>query len=251
MEKPLLYILHTPALDCAREILAREGVPIADSLNEDVTHILLPIPTRELPEGLSPGCTLIGGNLPCPGIDLLADPVYLAQNAVLTDHSAIKIAMNSLKCCLWDCKTLIFGWGRIAQSLCHLLKGLGVDVTVAARKEEARAMAQALGFSAKAMEGLDCRQYDLVFNTVPANLGLEEDGFRPGCVKIDLASQLALPGPDVIWARGLPGKETPESSGRLIAQRVAYYLNKEASPIIPGIATPVCALVRNDPSSEE
>jgi hypothetical protein len=49
----------------------------------------------------------------------------------------------------------------------------------------------------------------------------------PGkALKIDLASQPGIGGNDVIWARGLPGKNAPESSGKLIAQTVLRKLEE-------------------------
>ena len=39
-------------------------------------------------------------------------------------------------------------------------------------------------------------------------------------LKIDLASKPGIGGSDVIWARGLPGKDAPESSGELIAKTI-------------------------------
>ncbi len=226
MQMPCLYIASSPALDHARGILDKSGVRINDRIDENVSHILLPIPTREIPEGLPEHCVIIGGNIP-KGIDLLQDPYYLAQNAAITAHGAIKTAMNKLPVCLWDCETLILGWGRIAQSLAHLLKGLGVRVSIGARKPEAVALAGALGFDAIPLDNLNCKPYRLVFNTVPANLGLKAEDFPPNCLKIELASVKALPGEDVIWARGLPGKEAPESSGRLIAERVYSILYQQ------------------------
>ena len=226
MKRPRLYIARSPALNCARGFLLEAGYCINDNMDETVSHILLGVPTRELPEALPEGRTVIGGNI-SEGIDLLKDPYYLAQNAAITAHAAIKIAMNALPVCLWECETLILGWGRIAQCLGHLLKGMGVRVTVAARKPEALALAQALGFQALPLDELDYKPYRLVFNTIPEDLGLKPEDFSPGCLKIDLASVKALPGGDTLWARGLPGKEHPESSGRLIAERVKYYLNKK------------------------
>ena len=226
MKRPRLYIAPSPALDYARKELQAAGYEINDHIDEGVTHILLGVPTREAPENIPEGCAVIGGNID-EGIDLLKDPYYLAQNAAITAHAAIKIAMNALPVCLWECRSLILGFGRIAQCLAHFLKGMGVQVTIAARRPEALALANALGFEALALEKLDYKPYRLVFNTVPQELGLKEEDFAPGCLKIDLASVKALPGEDTLWARGLPGKEHPESSGRLIAQRVSYYLNNK------------------------
>jgi hypothetical protein len=53
---------------------------------------------------------------------------------------------------------------------------------------------------------------------------------RPDCVKIDLASIQGIYGSDVIHARGLPGKQTPESSGILIANTIIRLLRKEDTP---------------------
>jgi hypothetical protein len=43
---------------------------------------------------------------------------------------------------------------------------------------------------------------------------------RSDCVKIDLASKQGIFDDTVIWARGLPNRDTPESSGILIARSV-------------------------------
>ena len=47
-------------------------------------------------------------------------------------------------------------------------------------------------------------------------------------MKIDLASVKGMEGGDVIWARGLPGKDAPESSGVLIGKTVLRLAMKEA-----------------------
>ena len=84
-----------------------------------------------------------------------------------------------------------------------MLKGLGYDVIAEAD------LASALsGFS-------------LVFNTAPSLLLSREMTARcPDCLLIDLASQPGMQGDDVLWARGLPGKMAPESSGKLIAETI-------------------------------
>jgi dipicolinate synthase subunit A len=85
-------------------------------------------------------------------------------------------------------------------------------------------MLHALGFRTddpvKICHGL--RRYRVIFNTVPAPVISEAQvrNCREDCIKIDLASQRGIAGRDVIWARGLPGKDVPESSGQLIAKTV-------------------------------
>lgn len=232
---------HTDALSYAVQELHRKGCCIAASPSPAVTHLLLPAPTFE-PDGtlkgggslkpvldsLSRDITVLGGNLRHPDlenyktVDFLQDPIYLAENAAVTAHCAIKVAMNKLPVTLAECSVLIVGWGRIGKCLAALLKQLGARVCVAARKEADRAMLLALGYEAM---GIPLSDYSLgrfrvIFNTVPLML-LPESSLsccRPECLKIDLASKPGIAGDDVIWARGLPNKDAPETSGQLIAR---------------------------------
>ena len=226
----------TPALTHAIQALTRRGCRIVSEPNPDVTHLLLPVPSFE-PDGKIKGggnledilaqlpkdVVVVGGLLDrselcgydC--IDLLNDPLYTALNANITAHCAIKLALSKLPAILEGQQVLVIGWGRIGKCLAPLLKGMGAQVTVAARKESDRAMLSALGYRAIPTLSIDTLPYRMIFNTVPQMI-------CPDCpgdgLKIDLASTLGIGGDDVIWARGLPGKDAPESSGQLIAQTV-------------------------------
>ena len=180
-------------------------------------------------EMLPPAAVVIGGNLKHPALaehrvlDLLQDPDYLAYNAAITAECALQIAASVLPAVFSDSPALIIGWGRIGKCLAKLLSALGTDVTIVARKEKDRAMIRALGYQAASVEDLNrlAPGKRLLFNTVPAPiLGQEESAAWRECVKIDLASQRGLDGPDVIWSRGLPGVRTPVSSGALIARTI-------------------------------
>lgn len=234
---------HTDALDYAVAALRRKGCIVAQAPSKDVTHLLLGVPSfeadgslkggGELSEALSvlPGnVTVCGGNLQHPALegykttDLLQDPLYLAENARITAHCAVKIAMNKLPVTLWGYHVLVIGWGRIGKCLASLLKSMGAIVTVAARKEADRAMLLALGYDALDAQNLDYSllRYRAIFNTVPVML-LPKEAMAyccPDCLKIDLASAPGMDSPDVIWARGLPNKDAPETSGELIARTV-------------------------------
>ncbi|MBQ4600234.1 MAG: hypothetical protein IJO72_02710 [Oscillospiraceae bacterium] len=238
---------NTPALQTARSLLNNKGLRFTDHPTPEITHLLLPVPSfqpdgsikgggsiaqllRMLPENV----TIIGGNLENTAfsgqktVDLLRDEEYLAKNAAITAHCALKIAMEQLPVTLADCDVLVIGWGRIGKCLAALLKGLGAAVTVSARKESDRAMLHALGYRAEAPNLLhrSLHRQKLIFNTVPAPVLSAERLSRcpDGCVKIDLASCPGLEGADVIHARGLPGKDAPESSGKLIADTVVRLL---------------------------
>lgn len=231
----------TPALSVAKAALIRRGCNIAEQPGREVTHLLLPVPSFEANGAVKGGgqlqdilvllpsnVTVFGGNLNRPElegfqtVDFLQDPLYLAQNAAITAHCAVKLALAHLPATMQSCHVLIIGWGRIGKCLGPLLKAMGANVTIAARKESDRAMIRALGYEAEDSSRLSfgLMRYRVIFNTVPA-LILDENKVKhcgQDCLKIDLASVLGIAGDGVLWARGLPGKEAPETSGNLIAK---------------------------------
>ena len=234
-------------LRSAGETLKSRGYGVVDHPCASVTHLLLPVPSTQpgcdlkgLLAQLPAGITIVGGNLnpqEFPGyklMDLLQDPTYLARNAAITAYCALRLAMMELPVMLRGCKVLIIGWGRIAKCLAALLWALEADVTIAARREADRAMACALGYRTEAIADLDgsLNDYRLIFNTVPAPVLSEAqvELCRQGCLRIDLASVQGIAGNHKIWARGLPGKDAPESSGALIAKTVIRLLERKEQP---------------------
>lgn len=236
-----------PSLCAAGEALKARGYGVVERPCEGVTDVLLPVPSlngdgtlkgggdlNDLLSQLPKNVTVLGGFLPpLPGyrcIDLLKDPIYLAENASITAYCALQHAMEALPVTMRNCPVLIIGWGRIGKCLAALLWALEADVTVAARKEADRAMAHALGYRACDLVFTeDINKYRLIINTVPAPVldAALLSHCRTGCVKIDLASTLGIEGEDVLWARGLPGKDAPESSGKLIAKTVCRLLGRK------------------------
>ena len=229
----------TPALRHAGRSLAEAGCTVTPALTAGTTHVLLGVPTGEITmdlESLPTEVTICGGKLDRPALegrkvlDLLADPVYTAENAAITAHCAIRIAAEKLPVVWTGTPVLILGWGRIGKCLGQLLKALGAEVVIAARKPGDRAMLLALGYEALDPGSIGAlNRFRVIFNTAPAMVISDADVVRcrPDCVKIDLASAPGIGGSGVIWARGLPGKMAPESSGQLIA-RTILRLAKEA-----------------------
>ena len=232
---------QTRALDHAIEILKKRGVSFCDSPSAKVTHLLLGVPAFR-PDGglqgkasleqtlarLPDNVTVVGGNLNVPAlipynkVDLLTDPLYLAKNARITAYCAVRQAMDRLPITLWQCPVLVVGWGRIGKCLAQLLKQMGAQVTVAARKETDLAALISLGYPVTNSECLSSGllKYRIIFNTAPAMVLPQEAVCSADCLKIDLASRQGIGGQDVIWARGLPNKDAPESSGALIADTI-------------------------------
>ena len=217
----------SPALHFVAQELERSGITVVQK-QEQATHLLMPVPSppmtaAELPEKV----TLIGGKLEAfppdyTKVDLLQDEQYLAENAALTADCAMRLLGKHLPVTFWNCPILVIGWGRIGKCLAKLLKGAGAQVCVAARKPSDRAMLAALGYDCVNVSEIQPEKYRAIINTAPAPvMGAAGEG-----IKLDLASVQGMEGEDVIWARGLPGKMLPESSGKLIARSVLRHLQE-------------------------
>lgn len=247
MSEAIFFIAgKSDALSFASDLLTCHGFRVLPQADSRVTHLLLPIPSfdadgsvkggvclEQILENLPKDITVIGGNLSHTSlagyqtIDLLQDDDYVAKNADITAHCAVRLAMQTLPVILSECNILVIGWGRIGKCLARLLLQLGANVTVSARKSSDRAMVRALGYQAcdVRQDGCSLADYRVIFNTVPVMV-LPEPVCREKCLKIDLASKSGIGGKDVIWARGLPGKDTPESSGALIAERIMHIIGE-------------------------
>lgn len=241
--RSFLLLGRSAALDYTQQALTRLGCKVLSEPGPAVKNLILPVPSFE-PNGTLKGgsrlefhlnalprdITVYGGNLGTPLLegyrktDLLQDEIYLAQNAAITAQCAVKQILNLLPVTLEHCPVLILGWGRIGKCLAQLLRQMGAEVTVYARKATDRAMLEALGYDTIAAFSHPAllQQYRVICNTAPTIL-LTQEHLRfcaPNCLKLDLASEKGIEGDDVVWARGLPGKDAPESSGLLIAETV-------------------------------
>lgn len=172
-------------------------------------------------------------------IDYYNREELMIKNAVPTAEGAIEIAMAETAITLNESKCLIIGYGRIGKVLSSLLKALGADVCVSARKFSDLAWIDVNGFRSIHNDNLKsvAGDFDLIFNTAPA-LILDEEILKtinPDCVVIDLASKpggvdfekardLGL---KVIWALSLPGKCAPLSSGKIIKETILNILHEE------------------------
>lgn len=242
MTDPVFYIAGgTDALAYATNELKEKGCAIADAPNNTVTHLLLDVPSFDPKGNLRSGgkiedilscvpknVTVIGGNLQHTAlagyktVDLLQDDLYVAQNAQITAHCTVKHLLAKLNVTLCGTPVLVVGWGRIGKCLAALLKAMGAMVTVAVRKPADRAMLLALGYDTVWIDslGYDLFRYNAIVNTVPAMV-LSKDKMQycaNDCVKIDLASIPGMEDKSVLWARGLPAKDAPGTSGKLIAK---------------------------------
>ncbi len=221
------------------------------------------VSTEEILQALSPGKIFIAGKIPeyfsqeaqkrkASVIDILKRDDMAILNAVPTAEGAIQIAMETTPVTIDGSKTLITGFGKVAQALASRVKALGGHVTVCARKAEARALATTQGYTATEFYHLKEQtiQADVVFNTVPQLIfdkpmleavAISRTGVRPpGPVLIDLAS---LPGGfdsetakalgfNLIHALALPGKVAPETAAANMAKVISNIIKEKSEEAI-------------------
>lgn len=160
-------------------------------------------------------------------------------NAVPTAEGAVQIALEEMGVTLHRCRALVLGYGRVGQLTAHRLAALGAWVTVAARRVDALAWAEAYGHDALRLGELSgsLHGFDLVVNTVPSRVLSKEllAQLKSGCLVIDLASKpggvdfqgAAELGVRCVWALSLPGKVAPVSAGAAIRDTVYNMLREE------------------------
>lgn len=160
-------------------------------------------------------------------VDYFLREELTVANAAATAEAAIQVAMEQMDRTLWGASCLVLGFGRIGKILAHRLRGMGADVTAAARSPEAKAWIRAYGYKEMDLVGMgdSLNRYHVVFNTVPAEIMKEPEicYLRQDCLCVDLASVpgfnqsvLEQTNRPYIWARFLPGRMVPKTAAAII-----------------------------------
>ena len=170
--------------------------------------------------------------------DYFAREELAVANAVPTAEGAVQLAMEHLPITIHGSKVLVIGFGRVGRLTAQRFQALGARVSVAARRYDQLAWAQAMGYGGEHLGQLKdwlCG-YDLIVNTVPAQvLGRGElEAVKPDCLILDLASKpggvdLGAAGElglTVIWALSLPGKVAPATAGAAIKSTIYNMLRE-------------------------
>ncbi len=171
-------------------------------------------------------------------IDYMKREELQIKNAVPTAEGAAELAISETAHTVFGEDVLITGYGNVARALARVLKALGANVTVAARKPSALADAWSCGYSCERIESIKDRigRYKLIFNTVPAMIFCNDvlNCMSDNALLIDLASKPG--GVDfsmakahkkrVIWALSLPGKTAPITAGKIIFDTILTILSE-------------------------
>ena len=195
-----------------------------------------------------PTMILFGGKLPQslkegkshPVLDYYDFPVLQLRNAYITAEAAMMTAMELTDRTLRGTPVAVLGYGRIGKYLARLLRAVGAEVTVCARRQESLFEAASEGCRPLLISNDPTRNqltalsqgYPVLFNTVPVHLlslSILERLDRE-CLFIDLASApfgisdedvravTAKNGLRYLRAPSLPGSYAPRDAGRIIAE---------------------------------
>lgn len=220
-------ILPMPGINNKGILYAKFSHDDIQILLEDFAHIAQNVPVfvgaaskylKELAETIS-----------FPLIEVADTDEIAIPNSVPSAEGAIQLAMEKLPITMHSSQSFVIGYGRVAPTLCTMLKGLGAEVTVCARNLSQLAKCQVLGYRTKTLKELpkSVNQADVVFNTVPSLIIGEQVllhvrkealiidlASSPGGTDFEAAKRLGI---SAILASGLPGKVAPLTAGKILA----------------------------------
>ncbi len=162
-----------------------------------------------------------------------ANEVVIA-NARLTAVGMLKEMLMYTEKDVMNKKVMVTGFGNVGKAVAKILDNNGMRVTVCARNKEQRVLAGIYGYNTCdiAEGGKNMGKYDFVVNTVPAVLFSEESlrKAKKDCVFMELAKGLAAETcsntASYISCKGMPGKHTPQSAGKVIADYISEKLKE-------------------------
>ena len=170
--------------------------------------------------------------------DLMEREEFSILNAIPTAEGTIDIALREMPITISESLCLVLGYGRIGKTVSTLLKNMGANVWVSARKPSDFAWIRSRGMNVLPMSQLQgfMRYPDLIVNTVPAMI-LDKDQIKylnRNTLIIDIASgkggidlnACKTHGIKAIHASGIPGKIAPRSAALYIMQTINNILQE-------------------------
>lgn len=162
------------------------------------------------------------------------------KNALLSAEGIAGILIDRLPVTVSGLKVGITGYGRVGRMTARLLRNMGADVTVFARRADARALAETDFVHAKSFSYLEslASDFDVIINTVPTLVidKITISKTKPTCILIETASPpygidfkaASYAQRELIKAFSLPGKTAPESAGKILGEAVFRMLTEES-----------------------
>jgi dipicolinate synthase subunit A len=165
-------------------------------------------------------------------IDLSKNEEFLQKNTIATVEGIVEIMIRESDLTIHSSTVLIVGMGRIGSRLGSILQKFGSRISVVTNEQREKGIAFAEGFDLINFESLidNVSKYDIVINTVPYPYFSRDiiSKIKKSTLFIDVASQ---PGAieecckaeipfKYLVARGIPGKSSPLSVAKYLADEV-------------------------------
>lgn len=175
------------------------------------------------------------------GFCYYADEEFLEYNSELTAQGVLKLILDNVEDDIKRLKIAVTGFGKCGDKISRILLSNGADVTVFSRSLASRINSQGLGCRWKNIIEINLliSDYDVIINTVPYNIlsSKSADFLTEKNLYIEIASKPY--GFDIskvdtdrfryVNGYSLPGRFTPVSAGKNIAQTVLRIIKEGES----------------------
>ncbi|MGN1442787.1 MAG: dipicolinate synthase subunit DpsA [Acutalibacteraceae bacterium] len=167
-----------------------------------------------------------------PYFDYYTDEAFKSRNAFLTAQCALRLMLSNTDEYVVGKRALVTGFGRVGKATSEMLERVGLDVYVAARNEEQKATAYALGYKVLDIYDMESviRIFDFIFNTVPFHVFSEREVglMKDIALYIELASKPYGARPEhfkkhkkrLLPAPSLPGRYCSTSAAEAIYRSI-------------------------------
>lgn len=161
------------------------------------------------------------------------------MNTIPTAQGILKAMIDNIDYTIHSSKCAVFGFGRVARVTADVLKSIGADVTVCARKTGDIASAEIQGMKGCMISDFSdiAHEFNIIINTVPSVI-IDKNilsNLRSDCLLIDVASapfgtdfaaayELGL---NAMQCSSLPGKVAPKTAGKIIADGIIKIIKEE------------------------
>lgn len=161
------------------------------------------------------------------------------MNTIPTAQGILKTMIDNIEYTVHSSRCAVFGYGRVARVTANVLKSIGADVTVCARKSGDLSSAEISGMQSCYISDFHkiAHEYNIIINTVPSVVIDRKilNNVRADCLIIDVASapfgtdfaaayELGL---NAMQCSSLPGKVAPKTAGKIIADGILNIIKEE------------------------
>ena len=166
------------------------------------------------------------------------DNEFVEYNAVLTAQGAMKIILDNVQMLINDVRIAVLGFGKCGKAICKLLIRNENNPDVFTRDSSSKIDVLSSGYRHKNILEINdaIYEYDIVINTIPFNIISTQaiKKLTAGNIYIEIASRpfgfdvfsVDLSAFRYINASSLPGRLTPISAGRNIAQTIVRMIEE-------------------------